>query len=384
MTNSKKFVLLLLLSISVSTKPDTEEIIKKIGGIALVSAVAYGIYKFASWLFTESNETIINRAEKELSKYFTSLGSAIAVVEAAYPIRQLDINSRLALTTEVNEQLLYNLYPLTKIIYSDSVNYINELDNTVRKLKKEREIVGKRINKLSLDKAPVFASVILSDRSESKDATPGKRDDRGVYESSNNFFYRKLKEIHEKIDYQLISLEFLNILMKNHRSYFQLNDDYSKYLSIYKRELDIAASSGGISLGYELKRCALIKFNRASYPYLIYEEKISSDTDKLSESIYRLAYNYPTLIQYSKQLLQNLRTVHEYVITDPDFHQEKIRRENDLREKERIVIAQREAAAKEREAKAREQQAQAAFQHNNILANQQPNKQTVNINNINR
>ena len=117
---------------------------------------------------------------------------------------------------------------------------------------------------------------------------------------------------------------------------------------------------------------------------MIYEEKISSDTDKLSESIYRLAYNYPTLIQYSKQLLQNLRTVHEYVITDPDFHQEKIRRENDLREKERIVIAQREAAAKEREAKAREQQAQAAFQHNNILANQQPNKQTVNINNINR
>ena len=72
------------------------------------------------------------------------------------------------------------------------------------------------------------------------------------------------------------------------------------------------------------------------------------------------------------------------------YLQEKVRRDNDLREQERIVIAQREAAAKEREAKAHEeaakakwQLAQAAITHNQILATQ-PQQQVVNVNNFNR
>jgi uncharacterized protein YoxC len=347
--NTKKLILIIFLLLSTQSKPITQDAINLIKNTALASAIVFGLYKFTQWLFYESNEKIIARQEKELQKYFTIFRPAISTIETEYPIRQLDTNTKINLTNDVNEKLLYQLYPLTKAISSTS-NYIQELNNLVYNLQKGKSVIEKRIRQFS------------------------------YRNNINKLELKKLKEIYEKTTYQLVSLEFLNTLIQNHKSYFQLTESYINYSNIYQKELNLLdTSSAGIYLGYELKRCALIQFKKARYPYSNFEEKISKDIDKLSETIYRSAYNYQSLIYYLNQLLHKLRTIHEYILTDPDYYQEKQKRESDSREEERILIAQREATAKEQLARAREKQAQAAFQYNQILLNKKPNRQIINI-----
>ncbi|OGB83827.1 hypothetical protein A3F66_04160 [candidate division TM6 bacterium RIFCSPHIGHO2_12_FULL_32_22] len=366
----KKSLLIFLLASFAGNKAyhydrqiNDKNVIIATAGVAILVVGAIGIAKYFGW-FDEKNENLLNRADHELKTAIMQFSPVIKLIDDTYQIKFRNAHEKANLVNEIHELLLAGLHPMLELVHPKTDMAIEIFNNRQHALKSVKKDLDRRILKLR----------------------------KNLEYKDNKYFYDRMVQLSQQIEDYLIYLEFTSKFLSNHISYFELTNSYADYFNKYQRELSLLKGSfNGPTLGYELKRCALIRFNDASYPFLEFEKELKKDIFEFANKIRRSRYNYQQLLYIANVILADLQKVHEYIITDPDYLQEKVRRENDLREQERIAIAQREATAREREAKAREeaakakwQQAQAAMAHNQILATQPQQQQVVNVNNYNR
>ena len=332
-------------------------------GVAILVVGVIGIAKYFGW-FDEKNESLLHRSDHELKTAIMQFSPIIKLIDDIYQIKLRNAHEKAVLVNDIHEPLLAVLHPVLELIHPRTDIAIENFSNKQQSLKSVKKDLDRRISKLG----------------------------KNLEYKDNRYFYDRMVQLSKQIEDYLIYFEFTVKFLSNHISYFELTNSYADYFNKYQRELSLLKGSfNGPTLGYELKRCALIRFNGTSYPFLEFEKELKKDIFEFTNKVHKSRYNYQQLLYIANIILSDIQKIHEYIITDPDYLQEKIRRENDLREQERITIAQREAAAREREAKAREeaakakwQQAQAALAHNQILATQPQQQQVVNVNNYNR
>lgn len=290
-----------------------------IGGA--IAASCYGIYQLGNWLFSKTDQQIVESALQAHNNAYTKYHTMLDILEGSYGNRS---------THMINETLLYTL--ATAKLQDRYINsYISDLDYSLNRVRSELRAVNRRFE--GLQQEAVY--------------------NNAAYQAASEF-----KEVALRMNYLIPRLEFLSQFLHYHKNYFVLYEQESDLYGRYDRELSVM--NNGVdyqSRVYEIRKAIQTKFSNVRYPYLSYKDALDSDLRELDNNIRNVLYKYDERICAARQLASSLADIRELVIRDTYYQYDLQAKQNDEREQERREIEKRKMRALERQARAQEQQA---------------------------
>ncbi|MCA9770394.1 hypothetical protein KC460_03420 [Candidatus Dependentiae bacterium] len=303
-----------------------------IGGA--VAAGCYGLYKFGSWLFSKTDQQILDEAHRAYDSAHNRYQSLMAILESWYNAGRS--------VRSANENLLYEI-GTAKIEEQYIGNYISDLNQALSTLRSNLKTVTERAYKLQ---------------------------QQALHDSQIYYVKREMDGIAGRINHLLPRLSFLEEFLAYHKSYFILFELESDLYGKYDRELRAIENQALDYYGraYEIRAAILTNFSHSTYPYLQYSRHIKDDCAQLDSAIHNLVHNYYDRVSAARQLYTHLITIKEIVLTDSHYHHDVHAYEKDKRERERIEAEERKARALERQARAQEQKVREMKEYNRIYA----------------
>ena len=327
---------------------DVEMIGKAVVAVGCIAAIGYGFYKLCDWLFSPTDERIIqdsltvfhdaqNRYDEIITFFAATLGKPETAAEKQILMKTFD------------ESFLYH----TAVMYSNKMymyDLIAQMQGTISGLRSAHKTVYDRMKKL---------------RSKSESYS----------------VFAQMESIDKDICSLSMQLEFVHDYLAQHKSYFTLFEFEARLMNTYANELQVLEqyAHDQAYIMQVLRSCVMkhAGHNRTSYPYMHYVEMIQSDCNNLDRYTNGLSYNYGNRIAAARLLLQKLNTSYSMVITHDAYHQELRDYKKEQLEKERIAAEQAKAAAAQAQANAAaahaaaaQQQAWAMQQQNALQAQQ--------------
>lgn len=317
-------------------------------GLVGVIGAATGIYalgRWAGWWGAPSNETLLERGRNSLAQA-DQYQRLLRIIMHVHEGEMFDIVHHL------DEHLLYDC-AVAKRSLSSIDAYVSTLHINISDLKEQHSSLHDRMSDL--------------------------------YSNDND--WQRVKYIHDRmqhLDKQIQDtvgeLELLHAFLREHVSYFRLFEIEDKLAQKYCRELEILQQHGQdeYTCNRSLRSTILSRYSGA-FALVEFVKYIRHDCNQLQQTLGRSAYNYATRIGYVQALLNNLHTLQEIVVADPEYMRLLAEYEHAQREKERLRLErervhaeQRIAAAKEREAYAK--QREAAAKEREVCAKEKENR----------
>ncbi len=318
--------------------------------IGCLAAVGYGIYKFCDWLFTPSDEKVLQRGLDALQQAH-GFDPMIGFIEFHFSSIPDNIRDQKRLVQTINEALLYDFaISYKKETSIDTV--ITNMNNAISCLQSAHAALADRMKKLRVN--------------------------NGSPAMINN-----MQQVDQEIVGLVCKLEFVHEYFTHHRNYYSLFEAETRILRAYDFELSAInqyqANMAPREYMKEAIKASVMKHAgaRAWYPYMQYVDRVQADYDALTYGISRLAYQYANRLNAASALLHNIKIIHATVMAEDAYHQELRDYKKEQLEKQRIEAEKAHAAAAAAQASAMQQQAWAmqnqanAIHHQNQLQAQQ-------------
>lgn len=320
----KKIVCIAIMALSILPSPvyasgvnsNNDDEIKLFAMVAAGAiCIGGGIYLFCKAFCSESDEQVLQKAQQKIPVYRATYSDMIGLCKAHTNAPHSDY-----------EDFLYTL-AVKKHHQAGIYSYLSDLNSAIQELEKVRTELSKRIPNQSTYTLKKDMQTTVSD-----------------------------------IQTLLNDLIALRDILATHKSYFELYQTESVIGERYARErIVLAHAYGDRNAEMFAIRHYVIAESSASgspFPRVSYIKPLDRDIASFEERI-RHTGHYPRRVQLAQQLLQSLRAIKGYIVTDATYAQEIISYEQDQREKERIRIEQEKADAERRKAAAAEEQARA-------------------------
>lgn len=303
--------------------PNNDNEIKLFAAVAAAAiCISGGIYLVWKAFCSESDEQVLQKAQQKIPVYRATYSDMIGLCKAHAQSPQSDY-----------EDFLYTL-AVKKHHQAGIYSYLSDLNNTIQELEKARTELAKRIPNLSTHSCGHEDSGLKND----------------------------MQTAASNIQTLLNDLIALRDILATHKSYFELYQTEAIISERYTRErIVLAHAYGDRNAEMFAIRHYVIAESSASgspFPRVSYIKPLDRDIASFEERI-RHTGHYPRRVQLAQQLLQSLRAIKGYIVTDATYAQEIMSYEQDQREKERIRIEQEKADAERRKAAAAEEQARA-------------------------
>jgi len=273
------------------------------------------IYLLCKAFCSESDEQVVQKAEQKIPVYRATYSDMIGLCKAHTHSPQSDY-----------EDFLYTL-AVKKHHQAGIYSYLSDLNSVIQELEKARTELVKRIPNQSAYALKKDMQTAVSD-----------------------------------IQTLLNDLIALRDILATHKSYFELYQTESVIGERYARERIVLAHAYGDRNAemFAIRQYVVAESSTSGSPFprVSYIKPLDRDIASFEERI-RHTGHYPRRVQLAQQLLQSLRAIKGYIVTDATYAQEIISYEQDQREKERIRIEQEKADAERRKAAAAEEQARA-------------------------
>ncbi len=312
---------------------DDSGIFQTIAAVGIIAAAGYGIYKLCDWLFSKTDEQVLDEAKNCFTQAHAANARSVEMIRAGFGAFPKTKQEQLNAIRHVGEDFLYQC----------AIAHMHEH--------------GRQFS--------VYESQVASALSMVQD--------RINYVKKKQLICPILGQLETAAtDLAQLRLElaFCADFMREHASYFDLFDAEAKYMATYEFELSSPVR--------EALRMAVMKKgagSRCSYPYMSYVDTLERDIKNLNHQIARLSYNYHNRISAARLLLDRLNLIYNLVISEDAYRQELRDYKKEMLERERIAAekAKAEAAAAhayaaQQQAYAMQQQAHEMHRHNHLQA----------------
>lgn len=295
-----------------AAKDDTQMLLLGAAGIGCTIA---GIY-LLSCLFSESDEQVLEQAQKNKNMHQATYGNMITICKE-YP------NALNA----VNEDALY-AFAVAKHHDTSITSYKAQLNTAITEL----EALYKKLSARIANQSNVTLQHSMS---------------------------LTARELHTLIE----NMTALYTVLNKYKSYFNLYETEATLGAKYTKECALLTQTYGnrdnqtTAIRYFVLTESFASSN--PFPRVTYLKALENGIKQLEKALTQVDHYYPRRIQPAQQLLDTLKAIKAYIITDALYSQEAILYEKDQREKERLRIEQEKADAEKRKAAAAERQAQA-------------------------
>lgn len=321
-----------------------EAVTKTALGIGCLAAIGYGIYRFCDWLFTPSDEKVLQKGIDIAQYTHTHYDSIIGFMEFHYSVIPDNVHDQKRIIQTVNESLLYD-FAITHKSNTAIDSFLVNMTNTIASLQSAHSCLADRIKKL---------------RKNNEDLT----------------MLNAMQQIDQEIIGLLCKLEFVHDYFTHHRNYFLLFELESRLLPAYDFELNaLNAYQTNLAnhsyLKEAVKASVMRQANaRSGYAYMQYVDRVQADCNALGGAINSLSYHYPNRLGAASLFLQNLKTIHTTVVAEDAYHQELRDYKKEQLERQRLEAERAQAAAAAAQASALQQQAREMQRQNHLQAEQ--------------
>lgn len=312
--------------------------------IGCLAAIGYGIYKFCDWLFTPSDEKVLQRGIDAVQNAHIHYDSTIGFMEFHYSGIPDNVRDQKKLIQDVNEPLLYD-YAISYKKDSTIDSVLMNMNSTISSLQAAHGGLADRIKKL-------------------------RKND------GNQNMIASMQQVDQEIIGLLCKLEFVHEYFMHHRSYYSLFELESRLLRTYEFELSAINQyqvnkvehsylKEAIKASVMRQACA-----RSGYPYMHYVDRANADCNALNYAMSSLSYNYANRIAAAGSLLQNVKIVHTIAVAEDAYHQELRDYKKEQLERQRLEAEKAKAAAAAAQAAAAQQQVREMQRQNQLHAQQ--------------
>ena len=324
-----------------STYDDMETVGKVAVSVGCLAAIGYGIYKLCDWLFTPSDERVLQNGIDAVQYAHSHYNSTIGFMEFHCSGIPDNVRDQKKLIQSVNEPLLYD-YAISYKKDTSIDSILMNMNSSISSLQSAHSALAERIKKL-----------------RKSDGNPSMAN--------------SMQQVDQEIIGLLCKLEFVHEYLTHHRSYYSIFELEARLMHGYEFELN-ALNQNQMNPSYfrEAVRSSIMSkaSARNGYPYMNYIERIQADCNALGGAISNLSYNYANRIAAASALLHNIQAMHSIAVAEDAYHQELRDYKKEQLEKQRIEAERAKAAAAAAQASAMQQQAW-AMQHQNQLHAQQ-------------
>jgi hypothetical protein len=300
-------------------------------GIGITAGVlAGGLF---AWLSSPSTKDIHNDAKDALQagRAYASLIEYLEHAIGVTPLARLSGTESYDLIHNPTESSLLDIAQLIYASEQAATTYSANLSKTIDKLLSMSKQLARRIRKI------------------------------GHYHKH----YDDLIATQHQLDQLVASLETALRYLKKHISYMTLFEHETTVLHRYKRELNLLADHDAALTATSLRELYGIVLHYAKqinspYPFIAYADRMYNDK-RLLETKLHDAFTYDTRTTACRALYNQLETLYNYIITNPEYSRDLRNREQDRIEQERQRLEQeRLRLERERIALQNQQLAQAA------------------------
>lgn len=306
---------------SYTTAQTVETVVKTTAVVGGIAAVGYGVYKFFNWLFTPSDEKIIQQGVDALNHAHTFYDGTIEFMSSHCNGISDNVYEQQRCIKTVNEPLLYE-YAVTykQDAYIGSV--LINMQHAVDSLQSAHAALAGRIKKLCKN--------------------------NGDPQTMNH-----MQQLDKEIVAILGRLEFVYEYFNHHQNYFTLFEAEARIMRAYESELQ-ALSQYPINTPYvrEVIRSSVMQGATPchGYPYMRYIDRIQADCGALGSALNSLSYHYAHRFAAAGSLLQNIKSIHALVVVEDAYHQELRDYKKEQLERQRLEAQRAQAAAAQQQA----------------------------------
>jgi len=298
-----------------------------IGGVA----GGLGLYGLYNWLCDESDEEVLATAQQHMTacknEYKKPVTMLVNVVRNEFMEEMITPSRVNRYIDRLNERILCEL-ALMKYDKPIINIYRSQLDSTLRNLNSSYNALSKRII--------------------------GQND-----YIMRNHMQQTMNELMPLIE----DVDLFARTLKIHESYFNLYETEGKVAFKYNEELKVIANynSNLDNQAWAIRQFVIAHSKTSSLPFprVEYHKIVNRDIEKLESVFNRSSHHYPERMACMRQLIDTLKLIKSFIVTDVAYSQEVTNYERDQRERERIRIEREKADAARRQAEAEESKARA-------------------------
>ncbi len=309
-----------------------------VGTAAAAVAAGVGAYKILDWCFSETNDQLLARAEREYNNA-SQYVDTMSLFEQAYNIVYADIQERKLVFNRLYEPCLYTI---AKTLFDRGIvctSYVND-------------VVRAKGQLLSL------SSQLHSRIKEQQ----GSYVDTHTAHTLNNMY-----SLMHYIDEYLPHLSLFADYVEHHKNYFTLFDAEASLNKKYDTELRIVKSGSLVStMVHDVRQSVAWNHSDKRYSFLAFVSYIESDCASLRDKIRSLSYNYSERIHYATWLLESLEWIKKAITSDERYAYQVYQAEQERLERLQVEALQEKACIERAQLYAQQEQNR-LLAHNNAL-----------------
>lgn len=283
-----------------------------VGAIGAVAG-AVGLYSLYDWAFSENDEAVIARSYANMQECRQSYEQEWHLIGTQVSAAWL------------HEDILYALARLKH--HKDAItSYTCLADTRLQRLESCHAELLKRIN-----------------------------------QKEKSLLHNQLLKVADDLFGVLEYMKSFVQVLKMHQSYFELYEIESLLGRTYHQELSLldTYAHDRSAQAWAIRNFVITQSKTSSLPFprVLYCHTLTHDINRLESIFNRATRHYAERMGFVRQLIDTLKAIKSYVVTDVLYTQESLQYEHDKREKERIAIERSKAQAEQRKAEAEERRA---------------------------
>ena len=300
------------------------------GLILVCGAIAGGIasYQFLSWLFTKTDQQLLEQAEDNLKRISSDYANMV------------------------------NVYPFGYVSHAQDLP-----EHTLNAMARER--AGQHDIALYLDYMYKAIGILRADKKEISSRLRSAEKNEKQMEC-----YAAMKLLENKISQYDVKIEVVYRALHLHRAYFAL---YDLYAELSLRHGSVAqvfnySYNSAKDFEYSLKTAVMAYDYRRSekYPYMRYVELLAHDSRQFDHAFSACAYAYHDLLAVSRQLREVLERAKQALVVTKEYEQNVRDYQRAQREQKMLEEQRRQTEALQRQARAQEEQAREVARQNRL------------------
>ena len=295
------------------TQPIQAELDLNKGLLAAGGAIIGSAILFGKWLFSESDQKLLIRAQDTCNRVYNDFAEIIATFDQLFGITPNNISY------VSQEQIVYNfseknLYALATQVWQMDIRQSWVRSHARSSIQLLRDLRNQLLNRINALNAELYAHP----------------ETREVIDPMYKFV--------QYIDMFLPHLELLSKYIEKHASYFNLYDCDGQTRNYYGPLLQVIEryQHDSYLCASQVKRFILSQ-SRAQYPLISYLQTLGKHITDLEYAFRKTDYRYGERVGWAKQLNESLQYIKAVIISDVQYQEE-------LRDKEWQRVEQKQIA----------------------------------------
>lgn len=325
---SMRFVLVLIFFLLIPQQISARGSHLSIGvGFAVAGAALLGISGLIalSGCFTESDEVLLNRAERNYNDAYSRYNDVVCWFEQKIGAHRITSTERERILTNWSESVLYELATKIWMMNEYQSTYYNNVSSAVTRLQSDRNSLLQRVRKL---------------------------EDSGRYDYATRNTLQRMRQVIQTVESFMPHFGLFCNFLEHHRSYFKIFETEGMIRNTYPHELTILAQyRDRCSIEQEIGYCILQKYS-GQYSFLKYVEQLENDIYKLRSCLCHPAYNYVNRISSARELFDSLSYIKSIIAANYRYQQEIREKNHELLERERIQVMKEQTCINRKKARA--------------------------------